>query len=117
MLDSLTSEKNVHADLAAERKVMEKWRVNLAREIHMVILNVSGGGQRSALWTLKVLQEADSATEGRVYKILHLITGSSGGILGAAFYRESADTDMIRVLPDRHPHEQGLCKPIWALIY
>ena len=88
-LDSLTSPALVAQDRRAEEAVLEQWknRTGMARP-PMVIVNVSGGGQRSAVWALKVLQEADSISAGRLFKLTHLITGSSGGMLGAAFYRE-----------------------------
>ncbi|MCB0819597.1 MAG: patatin-like phospholipase family protein, partial [Bacteroidetes bacterium] len=54
----------------------------------IVFLNVSGGGLKSALWTLYSLQKADSACQGRLMKNIRLISGSSGGMIGAAYYRE-----------------------------
>lgn len=54
----------------------------------MVFLCVSGGGQRSALWTMRALQQADSVLGGRLLEKTMLITGASGGIVGASYYRE-----------------------------
>jgi hypothetical protein len=54
----------------------------------IVFLNVSGGGLKSALWTIHSLQQADSACSGRLMRNIRLITGSSGGMIGAAFFRE-----------------------------
>ncbi len=54
----------------------------------IVFLNVSGGGLKSALWTLYSLQMADSACEGRLMRNTRLICGSSGGMIGAAYFRE-----------------------------
>ena len=55
----------------------------------MVFINTSGGGLRSALWTVHVLNFLDSITKQRLTKQTHLITGASGGMIGAAFYREN----------------------------
>ncbi|MEY2829173.1 MAG: hypothetical protein RIQ33_1031, partial [Bacteroidota bacterium] len=55
---------------------------------YMILLNVSGGGLRSSYWTFNVLQYLDSLTNGRMMKQTQLITGGSGGMLGAAFFRE-----------------------------
>ncbi len=55
---------------------------------YVVFLNVSGGGSRAALWTFKNLQLLDSLSKGRFGKQTLLITGASGGMLGAAYYRE-----------------------------
>lgn len=54
----------------------------------MIFLNVSGGGLKSALWTVSALQAADSASQGHLLKNTRLITGSSGGMIGAAYMRE-----------------------------
>ena len=89
MLDSITSEEIVHEDVQFEERVLDKWKEATGmKRPPLVIINVSGGGQRSAVWAIKVLQEADSLTEGKLFQLAHLITGSSGGMLGAAFYRE-----------------------------
>lgn len=54
----------------------------------LVILNTSGGGSRSALWTFVVLSNCDSLTKGSVSNQMQLIAGASGGMVGAAYYRE-----------------------------
>ena len=54
----------------------------------LVILNSSGGGSRSALWTFVVLSNCDSLTNGSVSNQMQLIAGASGGMVGAAYYRE-----------------------------
>ena len=54
----------------------------------MVIMNVSGGGLRSATFTMNVLQKTDSLCGGNLMKKTVLITGASGGMLAAAYYRE-----------------------------
>ena len=40
------------------------------------------------VWTLNALQAADSALSGQLMNKTTLITGASGGLLGAAVYRE-----------------------------
>lgn len=54
----------------------------------MVFLCVSGGGKRAALWTFTVLQTADSLTSGQLMENTILVTGASGGLIGASFFRE-----------------------------
>jgi hypothetical protein len=54
----------------------------------LVLLCVSGGGNRSALWTLHVLRTLHRQTQGQVNRRLLLITGASGGMIGAAYWRE-----------------------------
>jgi hypothetical protein len=54
----------------------------------LIFLNVSGGGLKSAVWTVEALQVADSVTGGHLFRNIRLITGSSGGMIGAAYMRE-----------------------------
>lgn len=54
----------------------------------MVLIAVSGGGLRSASWTVNVLQRADSMLHGKLLDHTALITGASGGMLGAGYFRE-----------------------------
>lgn len=54
----------------------------------LVVVITSGGGSRSALWTVKVLQDANKKTEGKLMRNTQMITGASGGMVGAAYYRE-----------------------------
>ncbi|MFZ5552139.1 MAG: patatin-like phospholipase family protein [Bacteroidota bacterium] len=73
---NLWKEKNTSSDSGVVKKPK------------MVIICTSGGGLRSAMWTFHVLQKTDSALNGNLMKQSHLITGSSGGMIGAAYYRE-----------------------------
>ncbi|MDZ4679007.1 MAG: patatin-like phospholipase family protein [Saprospiraceae bacterium] len=54
----------------------------------MVLFCVSGGGLRSAIWTMKVIQTADSLMDGQLMPHSVLITGASGGMIGASYLRE-----------------------------
>ncbi|SFT42360.1 hypothetical protein SAMN05216474_0483 [Lishizhenia tianjinensis] len=54
----------------------------------LVIINTSGGGLRSALWTFRVMQHLDSVSKGAFTKSVQMVTGASGGMVGASYYRE-----------------------------
>lgn len=70
-------------------KQLTNWKLRQEQEKpKLVIVNTSGGGLRSALWTFSVLTTLDSVTNGEMSKLTNLITGASGGIIGAAYYRE-----------------------------
>lgn len=89
VLDSLTANTIVQRDLETGRQHLENWHQKFTeRKPKIVLLNVSGGGLRSTLWTLRVLQTLDTLTGGTFNKHCHLILGSSGGMLGAAYFRE-----------------------------
>jgi len=77
-------------DKANTLKILNNWRAKFdsTEQPKMVFLCTSGGGQRAALWTLNVLQNADSLTDGELIKNTMLITGASGGLIGASYFRE-----------------------------
>ncbi|MDG1914656.1 MAG: hypothetical protein P8I55_08705 [Crocinitomix sp.] len=80
-------------DLVHHIQILEKWKTkaSLAQGTDnpkLVILNCSGGGLRAAMWTHYIMQEADERTGGSFFKSTHMITGASGGMIGAAYFRD-----------------------------
>lgn len=67
---------------------LNNWRNKFSAKPKMVFLCVSGGGKRAALWTLNALQYTDSVTHGKLMENSVLITGASGGLIGASYFRE-----------------------------
>ena len=57
----------------------------------LVVITVSGGGSRSAYWTFRALQYMDSVSKGKLFKSTVLITGASGGMIGATYWRSIHD--------------------------
>ncbi len=58
----------------------------------LVVLCVSGGGSRAAAWTMKVLTELEArfAEKGIAFPYhIRLVSGASGGMVGAAYYTAS----------------------------
>lgn len=53
-----------------------------------ILVSASGGGLRSAYWTLRVLQHADSLVGGKLAPDIRLMTGASGGMFGLTYFRE-----------------------------
>ena len=83
----------VKEDLNHHIKILENWKEKVVEiqgvsKPKLIIVNVSGGGIRSALWTFNVLQKLNTAFEGKFMESTHLITGASGGMLGASYFRE-----------------------------
>jgi len=83
------------ADFKKMIETLNKWRLkNFKTSIEknhkskFVIVRTSGGGVRSSLWTFQSLQHADSLMGGDLLPHVGLITGSSGGMIGAAYLRE-----------------------------
>ncbi len=95
-------------------KKLEEARLQLWKNKHpadtvdppLVVISVSGGGSRSAYWTFRSLQYIDSASHGQLFKNTVLITGASGGMIGAAYWRSLHDA-----------HLRGLVKDPYAAAY
>lgn len=69
--------------------ILVTWKAKQAKEKpKAVFLCVSGGGLRSALWTTNVLQTLNKELDGRLMDKIVLITGASGGMIGASYFRE-----------------------------
>jgi len=92
-LDSITTPDIIEKDRQATLKILEKWRSKfgrgrLIRQPKMVILCTSGGGIRQSVFTVHALQKMDSLLKGRLLEHTTLMTGASGGMIGAAYFRE-----------------------------
>ncbi len=86
---TMASAKNVSADSLNMIRVLDNWKRRQGEEKPLfVILNTSGGGHRSATFTMSILQRLDSVTNGEMMKRTFLITGASGGMIGASYFRE-----------------------------
>jgi hypothetical protein len=86
---ALASDKSMEADKKAFLQRLNAWKAK-QKEVKPVlyIINTSGGGVRSATFTFNVLQRLDSVMHGDLMKKTLFINGASGGLLGAAYYRE-----------------------------
>lgn len=87
-LAEISSAANQQRDKKAMLAVLNNWKKRQASEKPpFYIIAVSGGGTRSATFTMGVLQGLDSLSGGNLMKQTFLITGASGGMLGAAYFR------------------------------
>lgn len=69
--------------------VLNRWKAKtFEQKPKMVFMCTSGGGIRSATWTMRTLQYADSTLDSKLMNQMVLMTGASGGLLGAAYFRE-----------------------------
>jgi hypothetical protein len=89
-LQELNNRTYIERDRQQTLEALTHWRQKFPekQKPKMVFLCVSGGGKRAALWTLGVMQTADSLTQGKLFDNTMLITGASGGLIGASYYRE-----------------------------
>jgi hypothetical protein len=88
-LKKLNAKEAIQSDSATTIVMLDNWKKKFPNEKpKMVFLCVSGGGKRAALWTLNVLQTTDSLSGGKLMENSVLITGASGGLIGASYFRE-----------------------------
>lgn len=88
-IENLASTKNIENDKNYYLKILNNWKVKQKDSLPtMFVINTSGGGLRSATFTISVLQHLDSLMQGQLLNKTLFITGASGGMLGAAYFRE-----------------------------
>ena len=70
-------------------KTLENWKKNTGeKKPKLVVINVSGGGSRSAMWAMTIMDNVDRVMDNKLSKHTQMITGASGGMVGASYYRE-----------------------------
>lgn len=89
-LKSLNNDSTIQFARRNTLSILENWKKKFEGKPvpKMVFICSSGGGKRAALWTLAALQQADSLSGGKLMDQSMLITGASGGLIGASYYRE-----------------------------
>jgi hypothetical protein len=89
-MNSLLTPDIIKKDRDNVLNILNNWKAKFPEESKpkLVMVAASGGGQRAALWTVKILQSIYEIEEGEVLKHTELFTGASGGVLGEAFFRE-----------------------------
>ena len=95
------------ADRKTEEGRLQNWKSRTGEDQPpLVVITVSGGGSRSAYWTFRTLQYIDSATHGKLFNNTVLVTGASGGMIGATYWRSIHDA-----------YSRGLIKDPYARKY
>ena len=89
--NSLDDAITVQADYDSTLRILERWKEKFITDQEkpkMIFVNCSGGGLRASIWAFRIMQVSDSLTNNEFSKSTQLITGASGGMIGAAYYRE-----------------------------
>ena len=108
-LHTLFTPQRYAADKKTEEHRLQLWKNKNTPDTTkppLVVVTVSGGGSRSAYWSFRTLQYIDSATNGRLFKNTTLVTGASGGMIGATYWRNLHDA-----------YQQGLIKEPYSRKY
>jgi hypothetical protein len=100
-IKKINTKAHIEEDKKRTLQTLNNWRNKFSYKPKLVLLSVSGGGQRSSYWTMHALQHLDSVTKGELFKHTVMISGASGGLIGAAYFRslkwESQTVDSLRV--------------------
>ena len=107
-------------DITKTIEILNKWKVKNTdpnapeKKPKLVFINTSGGGLRSSLFTFYTLQVADSLSKGKLLDQTQLITGSSGGMIGAAYLRELYLQKQRKKITGYHQpsHLTSICKDV-----
>lgn len=98
-LQSLNTPEKIAHDKKNMTTVLNNWKKRQDKEKPLLVMfNFSGGGLRGASFSMNVLQNLDSATGGTIMRKTMLMTGASGGMLAAAYFRE-----LSRLKDQGHP--------------
>jgi hypothetical protein len=88
-LQNLSAPQKITADKTNMLQLLANWKSKQAEDKPvMIFINVSGGGLRSGTFVMNTLQKLDSAVNGKLLNHTMLISGASGGMLAATYYRE-----------------------------
>lgn len=88
-LQQLASLKNIAIDRAYYLQILNNWKAKQQTDKPILyVINVSGGGLRSAYFTINVLQQLNALSNNQLLNKTLFINGASGGMLGAAYFRE-----------------------------
>ncbi len=93
-IDAFNTNSNpdiVKSDYDSTIVLLEKWKdkfITKKEKPKMIFINCSGGGLRASIWAFRIMEMADSLTNNDFINSTQLISGASGGMIGAAYYRE-----------------------------
>lgn len=104
-LRTLSTPAIIAQDKEAMISILNEWKRDFQinhpfSKPRAIILCTSGGGERSAYFTFRTLQVLDSITSGAFFDNTRLISGASGGMLGAGYYRELTWLGKRQMLPE-----------------
>jgi len=81
--------QDIYLDYQVGLRTLENWKKKSGSDKPVaVFINVPGGGLRSALWAAKSLSHVNELTNEALWNDCVLISGSSGGMIGASYLRE-----------------------------
>lgn len=116
---TMSAADSIRADSLAYIQRLEYWKSRWQGpgKPVMVLTCVSGGGSRSATFVTAVMQQLDSLSSNGYFQQSVLISGASGGMMGAAWYREWKMRQLAGQSPMPNPLEamgNDLLNPVFS---
>ncbi|MBU6158503.1 MAG: hypothetical protein KGP35_05670 [Bacteroidetes bacterium] len=107
-LVELSNSDQMRKDSLQMITLLNKWKSKQGVEKpYLYLLNVSGGGSRSATFSFHTIRMIDSAMKGALMHKVFLFSGASGGMLGATYYRELFRQQQKGKIENIQSHEYG----------
>jgi hypothetical protein len=117
-LMELSSEQNIERDKKNMIAILEKWKQKQKSvKPYLYLITTSGGGNRSATFTMNVLQRLDSLCGGDLMDRTFMITGASGGMLGASYYRELVSHEKNGIHPNDRKYVEDISQDLLNSIF
>ena len=89
-----------------DQAALDAWRGDASQPKRtLAVVAVSGGGIRAAVWTAVALRKLEETIEDFSYHV-RLVTGASGGMVGAALFVQTVDPPGRN--PNGAPHAPGM---------
>lgn len=88
-LQQFFTQERADNDKKTTLQILEKWKAKHTGpgRPKLIVINFSGGGLRAATWSMNVLQRLDTLMKGQLMNNTVLMTGASGGMMGASYFR------------------------------
>lgn len=89
-ISEVSADSNYKKDFNNTINLLDNWRNKFPKneKPKLVFICSSGGGLRATAWTMRTLQHVDSTLGGKLMENTILMSGASGGMVGAAYFRE-----------------------------
>lgn len=115
-LENFFTPQKAQEDKQSTLQILKNWKNKFPNTSKppAIFINVSGGGSRSATWCMDVMQKVDSLLHGQLMNHTVLITGASGGMIAAAYYRELylEKLEGKKVYPDAEANVEDISKDL-----
>ena len=92
-VNNAITKEMVTEDIANTQQILINWKNNVLEKYgenkpKLIFINTAGGGLKAAYWTFYLLQKLENETNQKLFDHTVLMTGASGGMIGASYFRE-----------------------------